>query len=157
MIEALRVLFRLRRRPFCFAVRRMRRVWRAADRHYDQRGRPVNLTIASSRARRDWADVLYLVMAEGALVRVRHQNRDEPAIMVAESEFRRLERRADSLSRPAPVDPEQLPDENPEISALGRLPRSASGAAVSLHGSAASRSGPRSRSDRDGASTCAGS
>lgn len=94
MIEFLRVLFRLRRRPFCFAIRRMRIVWREADRHYDDIGRPASLTIASSRVRRDWADVLWLVMEGDAMVRVRHQHRDEPAILIAESRFRELERRA---------------------------------------------------------------
>lgn len=94
MISALPVLSRLRRRPFCFEIRRMRIVWRKVDRHYDQIGHPAHLTMASSRVRRDWADVLWLVMEADALVRVRHQHRDEPAILVAESRFRELERRA---------------------------------------------------------------
>lgn len=97
MIDFLRILDRHRRQPFCFALRRMRIVWRKADRHYDLNGRPVDLTIASSRVRRDWADILWLVMEGDMTIRVRHQHRDEPAILVAESRFRDLERRAESF------------------------------------------------------------
>jgi len=85
----------LRRQPYCFEIRRMRIVWRKADQHYDEAGRPANLTIASSRARRDWAELLWVVMEGDCLVRIRHQHRDEPAILVSESRFRDLERRAD--------------------------------------------------------------
>lgn len=94
MTESPRIPPRLRRRPFCFQLLRMRIVWREADRHYDERGRPADLTIASSRARRDWADILRLVMSEGCMVRIRHQHRHEPAVLVAESRLRELERRA---------------------------------------------------------------
>lgn len=72
----------------------MRVVWRKADQHYDETGRSVNLTIASSRARRDWSELLWIVMDGNYVVRVRHQHRDEPAILVSESRFRELERRA---------------------------------------------------------------
>lgn len=94
MLPFIETASNLGRHPYCFAIQRMRVVWRKADRHYDETGRPVNLTIASSRARRDWSDVLWLVMDGNYLVRVRHQHRDEPAIIVTESRFRELERRA---------------------------------------------------------------
>lgn len=94
MLPFIEAASRLRRDPYCFAVRRMRVVWRKADRHYDETGRPADLTIASSRARRDWSDLLWLVMNGDYLVRVRHQHRDEPAIILTESRFRKLERRA---------------------------------------------------------------
>lgn len=90
------ILNRHQRRQFCFEFARMRIVWRKADRHYDIHGRPAVLTMASSRVRRDWADVLFLVMELGGLVRVRHQHRDEPALMIPESQFRALERLAAS-------------------------------------------------------------
>lgn len=94
MLPFIEVASRLRRHPYCFAIRRMRFVWRRADEHYDETGRAADLTIASSRARRDWSDLIWLVMNGNYLVRVRHQHRDEPAIILTESRFRELERLA---------------------------------------------------------------
>lgn len=115
MPDLLWVLNRHQRRQFCFEFARMRIVWRKADRHYDIHGRPAVLTMASSRVRRDWADVLFLVMELGGLVRVRHQHRDEPALMIPESQFRAMERRAASAARErvSGKESEREPDRSP--------------------------------------------
>lgn len=115
MPDLLWILNRHQRRQFCFEFPRMRIVWRKADRHYDLHGRPAVLTMASSRVRRDWADVLFLVMELGGLVRVRHQHRDEPALMIPESQFRALERLAGSaaVERTSGREPECEPDRSP--------------------------------------------
>lgn len=94
MLPFIEVASRLRRDPYCFTIRRMRVVWRRADQHYDETGQAADLTVASSLARRDWSELLWLVMDGDYLIRVRHQHRDEPAILVSESRFRELERRA---------------------------------------------------------------
>lgn len=81
---------------YCYVLRRMRRSWREADRRADREGRPADLTIGSTRTRRNWSEVLYRVMDEGAVIRIRHHYVDEPALLVPESLFRSLEASARS-------------------------------------------------------------
>ena len=83
-----------RGRPFCFVLRRMRRTWRQADRANDRAGFPVHRTVGSSETRRNWAEILHSVIGEDHVIRIRHQHRDEPAILITESRFRALERAA---------------------------------------------------------------
>lgn len=80
--------------PFCFARRRMKIRWREADRRSDREGRPADETVGATSARRAWARILRSTIVHGALVRIRHQYHDEPALLVSESVFRNLERRA---------------------------------------------------------------
>lgn len=87
---------------FCFVRRRMRVVWREADRRADEEGRAADRTIGASRARRDWFLLLELVLGYAQLVRIRHIGFDDPAILVAEWEYRALEaaaQRADAGRR----------------------------------------------------------
>lgn len=80
--------------PFCFARGRMKIRWREADRCSDREGRPADETVGATSARRDWARILRSTIVHGELVRIRHQYHDEPALLVPESVFRSLERRA---------------------------------------------------------------
>lgn len=84
---------------YCYVLRRMRRSWREADRRSDREGRAADLTIGSTRTRRNWSEVLHRVMEEGAVIRIRHHYVDEPALLVPESAFRELEARARSGER----------------------------------------------------------
>lgn len=83
-----------RGRPFCFVLRRMRRTWRQADRANDCAGFPVHRTVGSTETRRNWSEILHAVMGDDHVIRIRHQNCDQPAILITESRFRALERAA---------------------------------------------------------------
>lgn len=79
-------------RPFCFVLYRMKRKWREADRRADRSGFPVHRTVGSTQARQDWFRLLSAVLCDNEMIRVRHRYHDEPAILMSESRFRRLER-----------------------------------------------------------------
>lgn len=72
----------------------MKRSWREADRRFDLQGAPVDTTIGSTRARERWFALIASVSGDGRLIRVRHRSFDEAVILVAETRFRELERRA---------------------------------------------------------------
>lgn len=78
-----------------YVLLRMRRSWRKADRRFDSTGRPADLTIGSTRTRRNWSEVLHRVIAEGAIIRIRHRYVEEPALLVPENVFRDIEARAE--------------------------------------------------------------
>ena len=86
--------------PFCFALDRMKRIWRERDRHADTSGFPVHRTIGSTNARIEWFRILTAVIENDEVIRVRHRYFDEPVILSRESRFRALERDAFAGSRP---------------------------------------------------------
>lgn len=71
--------------------KRMKRTWREADRQADANGTPVSRTLGSSQARREWFEILTGVLLGDDIIRIRHRYYDEPAILIRESLFRRLE------------------------------------------------------------------
>jgi hypothetical protein len=83
--------------PFCFVRGRMKHVWRRADRAADGRGRPVDGTVGSSRARRYWSSILGEVLWTDAVLRLRVRDCDRAAVVMTESRYRALEAEA---SRP---------------------------------------------------------
>ena len=80
-------------RPFCFVLRRMRRMWREADRAADLSGLAVHQTIGSTDARITWFPLLNRVLADDDVIRIRHRSFDDPVILLKESRFRRMEQR----------------------------------------------------------------
>lgn len=80
--------------PYCFTTRRMRRTWRQADRRADRNGRAADLTVGTTRARKNWFSLFSAAVSDGALIRIRHTRYDEPAVLLSEAQFRRLERAA---------------------------------------------------------------
>lgn len=95
-------------RPFCFVIRRMKRSWRDADRARDRTGFPAHRTVGTTEVRRTWSTVLLDVVDRNRVIRIRHALRDEPALLVAESRFRELERAAAghlALDQPETQDP----------------------------------------------------
>lgn len=82
-------------RLFCFVPRRMKWKWRKADRHSDTTGRPADVTVGSTDARKRWFELLRRAIDRDQIVRVRHRYRDEPALLVSEEHYRSLERAAD--------------------------------------------------------------
>lgn len=80
--------------PFCFVRGRMKHIWRRADRVADGRGRPVDATVGSSRARRHWSALLDEVLRTDSVLRFRVRNYDRAAVMMTEARYRALEEAA---------------------------------------------------------------
>lgn len=78
----------------CFDRSRMKRKWLEADRRSDASGCPASETVSTSRARRYWSELVHQVLVGNAVVRIRHHDFDEPALLVRESRFRTMEREA---------------------------------------------------------------
>lgn len=81
-------------RRFCFVLGRMKWTWRRADRRRDTTGRPADLNVGSTDARKRWFELLRRVIEQGQLVRVRHRYFDGPALLMSEEHYRKLERAA---------------------------------------------------------------
>lgn len=68
--------------------------WREADQKADEDGRPARLTLWAAEARHNFFTLLARAINRDEMFRIRHRYWDEPCLLVRESRYRDLERRA---------------------------------------------------------------
>lgn len=76
----------------------MKWIWRRVDRRRDTTGRPADLNVGSTDARKRWFELLRRAIERGELVRVRHRYFDGPALLMSEEHYRKLEQAAEGGS-----------------------------------------------------------